>query len=421
MSGPIVYKFGGASLKDAEAFRQLARIIELADEKPACIVLSAMGKTTNALEYVVSRGFHGADTKEEIKRIADYHKQIMLELFPREHEVFTVTGKLFSRLNEAADYPVGLDYDQYYDAVVPFGELLSSTILSRYLEQTGISNTLVDAREMITCTPPYRAGIVDWTTSRQKINAIASDTAMKPWITQGFIAGTTDGHSITLGREGSDYTAALIAAALDASAVHIWKDVPGLMNADPALFPDAHKFDSMPYGEAIVLSFYGAKVIHPKTIKPLENQEIPLWVRPFREPSGKGTLIAGHDKAEPELCSVILKTDQLLFTLQARDYAFINEEHIHEIMGILCEMNIRINLMQSSALHFSFCLDTGRVNIPELVEKLSRNYFTKYNEGMRLLTLRHYQAEDITRHVDSANVVMEQRTRVTYQALLKQA
>lgn len=419
MALPVIYKFGGASVKDAEAFRQLKDILRNTDDNVKVVVLSAMGKTTNSLEEVVNASFQHKAAAQLINSIRSYHFGVMENLFPTAHPVFHEIEEYFEALVEAASKSEELAYDQLYDKLICFGELISSKILSAYLEQEGVHNSWHDIRKYLICDHPFRAGRVNWHESQKRIQKMVENQD-GIIITQGFIGGTFEGDSISLGREGSDFTAAIIAYSIDAGSVHIWKDVPGLMNADPAIDKDAEKFDRMPYDEAIVLSFYGAKVIHPKTIKPLENKKIPLWVRPFNSPEEKGTLISNFASAQPQLCSVIRKHDQLLFTLKARDMSFISEQHIHEIMGILCTMDIRINLMQSSALHFSFCTDMGMLNVRQLTERLSEHYIVKYNKGMSLLTLRHYQQNDINRNLAGSKVIMEQRTRVTYQALVEQ-
>lgn len=419
MSNYKVFKFGGGSVNNAEAFKQAMRIIQARHPKPLIVVLSAIGKTTNALEEIASLAWKGGDYSSEWQKVEARHLDICDTLFPAgspSHLFVKSMGELLmNRVSALAD----AGFDMFYDQIVPLGERLSVHILQTLLNQNSIESSVARVEELILCDPPFRAAQVRWQESTEKLRSLIREDEGKLWIIPGFTGGTNEGKSITLGREGSDFTAAIIAYALDAEEVIIWKDVPGIMNADPRDWPEAVKYDTMPYGEAMELAFYGAKVIHPKTIKPLENKRIPLMVKAFSQPEAVGTRISSDLPLSPMNPSIILKKNQILFTLTPRDYAFINEGHIHRILGELYRRHLRSHLMQASAIQFSFCTDEAEGLEASIQRALSEDFIIRYNQGLQLLTLRHYQEEQWKSHFSEWDVLLEQRSRTTIQALLR--
>jgi aspartate kinase len=419
MSQYKVFKFGGGSVKDAEAFRQALRIIRANRNQPLAVVLSAVGKTTNALEGIARLAHQGDDFLNEWQALAHTHQDICNALFPADAAIHQHLTSIFRQIREKAIQYADTPFDFFYDQIVPLGEMISVHILQALLESEGIPSLVAGVEKLILCDPPFREGRVRWKETEEKLQALLLEDTEKIWIIPGFTGGTTDGQSITLGREGSDFSAAILAWALRAEELIIWKDVPGIMNADPEEWPGALKYDTMPYSEAMEMAFYGAKVIHPKTIKPLENKGIPLSVKAFHQPGAKGTLIGAHKPLSPPHPSVIVKKDQILFTLTPRDYAFINEQHIHRILGALCDCQLRTHLMQASALHFSFCTDEAEGLEIKIKELLSGEFIIRYNQGLQLLTLRHYQKEDWQTRFPEWEILMEQRSRTTIQALMR--
>jgi aspartate kinase len=415
-----VYKFGGASVRDDVSLRQVASIIRSAATSPLVVVLSAMGKTTNALEKITDKVFVKEDPLPDIDHLYAYHLSICRNVFPPEHTVFRELDSHFSSLRSACITKQHLGYNALYDSLVSFGEKFSTCILHHFLLSNGIENNLLDSTELVKTDECFRAANVDWILTRVVIRKAINPSAPGIWVVQGFIGSSLTGQTITLGREGSDYSAAIYASALDAREVTIWKDVPGVLNADPAESTATVKFDRMPYQEALELAFYGAKVIHPKTIKPLENKNIELLVKPFSDPLAPGTLISSDPELYPQACSAIWKREQILFTLRPRDLSFISEAHVHGIMGALALLGIHQNLMQSSALHFSFCCDYRTDIVKEITEALGEAYHILHNQGLSLLTLRHFSEEDIQLHAASSALLMQQMSRVTYQALMKE-
>lgn len=406
-------------MRDDVSFRQVERIIRDASSSPLVIVLSAMGKTTNALELVASAAHNEADYSETLQGLRTYHLNILNALFPRQNEVFAQFEQAIVSLHATLNTSRELPYAAFYDRVVSYGEKISTLILHQYLAHRGLPNTLLDAAQLVVTDGPFRKAVVDWEVTKRNILNCIEPAQLALWVVAGFIGSDKQGHTVTLGREGSDFSAAIFASALDASELTIWKDVPGVLNVDPNELKAGVKFDKMPYNEAVELSFYGAKVIHPNTIKPLENRNIPLFVRPFSDPAARGTLISSDPELHPLACSIIRKKDQILLTLIPKDMSFISEGHVHSIMGALCDLGLHINLMQSSALHFSLCLDNGTGIVDGLGERLGPTFHIRYNEHLTLLTLRRFSEEDIQLHTRGQEVVMEQRSRIMYQAVLK--
>ena len=420
-----IFKFGGASVKDAESVRNIPRILSLYKGEELVVIVSAMGKTTNALEALSEAAYHKRDEAEGLyEDILSYHMQIAGELFPDEnHEIYKHLNNLFNYLirwfeiksNTEKEY----EYDMFYDQIVPVGELLSTRIISCYLNDAGIENIWLDAREMIVTDKTYRAALIDWEATGARINSLALPELKKGTmvVSQGFI-GSNDEFSTSLGREGSDFSAAIFANILDAEEVVVWKDVSGYLNADPQYFSDTVKLDKISYSESIELAFYGAKIIHPKTIRPLKNKNIPLLVKSFIQPDEPGSLIHEDLTSDTLVPSCIIKEDQVLISISSRDFSFVAEDHLHRIFGLFSMHRISINLMQNSAISFSVCVDnTSRLK--SLINELQKNFRVKYNDGLQLITIRHYDQATLDRLTEGKEILLEQRSRVTVQMVVK--
>ncbi len=412
----IVYKFGGASLNSASSINELAGIIsEIADD--LVIVVSAFGKTTNTLEKILGLWYEGSNERftalEELKM---YHYKIMKDLrFSASGsllfaEIEKMAGNITAKL-KAMPSP---DYDFEYDQLVSTGELFSSKIVSSFLNSQNIKNIWLDARKWMITDNSFREGNVDFTESRTQLrHLIAPAGGRRIWLTQGFIGGTGDGFTTTLGREGSDYSAAVIASIIDAEILVVWKDVPGIMTADPLFFPEAEKLDEISYQEAIELSFYGAKVIHPKTIKPLQNKDIPLYVKSFANPREPGTVI--HNTGYPVKIKpvLIVKTGQILLSLTPGDFSFVTEDYLSRIFTLFFKYRLKVNLIQHSAISFTICLDNKGLPVRKMVDELKTDFRVLYNENLELITIRHYTPEIISRYIKGRQVLVEQRSRST--------
>ena len=409
-----IYKFGGASVKDAEGVKNLLGIINTQREN-LIIVISAMGKMTDALEVLCNNYFNKTgNTDQPLQDIRNFHETIIRNLFGEtEKDLYKKTNELFSKLEEIVAEEPSLSYDYEYDRIICFGELLSTSIVSAYLEKQGRKAKFIDIRKCLKTDQNYRNANIDIELSAQlcKKTFNFQDTFM--YVTQGFIAGTTTNQTTTLGREGSDYTAAILASLLDAESVTIWKDVPGIMNADPKFYADTEIIPKLSYKEAIELSNYGAKVIHPKTIKPIQNKKIPLYVKSFLNPTSHGSIIRELDEKLKLPPIYINKDHQLLLTLSPRDFSFIAEEKLSKIFGVLAKYRLKLNMMQNSAIDFSFCIDNNEAVFSNFINDLKEEYEIRYNKDVRLLTIRHY-TEDIIRHLlGDTQPLVEQRSRLT--------
>ena len=427
-----VFKFGGASVKDAAAVRNLADIVSSRVGENILLVVSAMGKTTNLLEKILAeyRRCNGSPDAGTIQPLIEYHKGIMSGFFPDLfHPVYETVSHLVEELRSHLEEPEP-DYDRHYDRTVCYGELISTTIVSAYLESRGIPSTWLDARDYVITDRVFRAAGVDWDETARRIKPL--NAAYKPggvFVVQGFIGGTADGvDSTTLGREGSDYTAAIFANCLDAEEVTIWKDVSGLLNADPKRFSDTVKIPRISYSEAIELAFYGATIIHPKTIKPLQNKNIRLKVQSFLDPSSDPTVIDGSEDArsssrEASVPSYIVKDRQVLVSISPRDYSFMNEHNLQIVFATCDELHIHANMMQTSALMLSICFDYDEAKLKGLLARLSDRFSVKYNIGLQLFTVRHYRAEGPTpveeEFLRCKNIIVKQGSRSTLQYVLE--
>lgn len=417
-----VFKFGGASVKDAESVRNLHHILSAYPDERLVLVFSAMAKTTNALEKLLQAS---RDKKDELKaalfeQIKSFHLDIAGKLFAAS-ELSALKAELeilFNQLSAELEY-IETEYDQHYDATVSYGELFSTAIITHYLQQQGFSVKLIDAREIILTDDCFRAANIDWQKSCEGIKKIAETNRDSHFlITQGFIGGTTAWRTTTLGREGSDYTAAIIAYCINADEVTIWKDVPGLLNADPKRLAHSEKISHISYAEAIELAYYGATVMHPKTIKPLQNSKIRLKVQSFLNPELAPSLIGYEDENIRPVPSFIIKEHQILMSISARDFSFMNEHILHTLMGYFDRTRIHINVMQTSALSLSVCFDEDSEKLDSLIKNLEAKFFIRYNGGLTLFTIRHYN-QKLADAISSHTALLEQRSRTTLQLVVK--
>jgi len=420
-----VFKFGGASVNSAAAIRNVAGILKKYRSEKLIAVFSAMGKMTNAFEEVAYAGFNkGGLLEEKISIIEQYHFQITDELFGSGHrDIIEELNKTFSQLREIASDPPD-SYDEYYDRVVPFGETCSTLINSRYLSTCGMEIQVVDAKSFVKTNDNFRDATVDWNKTCNRINSIFmsgdfSSDRIPVFITQGFIGSTSDGRPTTLGREGSDFTASIIAYCLDAEEVVVWKDVDGLLNADPVYFDDIVKIDRLSYRETIELSFFGAKILHPKTIKPLQNKQIPLRIKSFFKPGESGTLIHENREQDHSVPFLILKQDQVLISFSTKDFSFITEENLQKLFGEFSYLNVKVNLMQNSAISFTVCVNHPGDKLTRLIENLSKDFEIFYNDQLELLTIRHFNEEILKKHLCNCEILLEQRSRRTIQVAYK--
>ena len=413
-----VFKFGGASVNSTEAVHNMANIVGAHKGEPLVVVVSAMGKTTNMLEQLVP----GVRPKEEhpsqLEQVRNYHLQIIQGLFPdNSHRVYQDFDNLFTQLEKlTAQPPTQYNYD--YDQTVCYGELISTTIVSHYLNSIGLENKWVDIRQVIRTDNNYREGIVDFQLTKEGIHRLQEPGCML-YVTQGFIAGTANGHTTTLGREGSDYSAAILSYCLDAESMTIWKDVPGFLNADPKYFKDTIKIEQIPYNEAIELAYYGASVIHPKTVKPLQNKNIALNIKSFLTPEATGSVIGPFATIQPLTPLYIFKNNQTLLSVLPKDFSFIAEENLQTIFAALAKLNIRVNLMQNSALSFSLCIDDNELLLEQLKQLLSPQFLLRYNRGLQLITIRYYTQQIIDTIVAGRPILLQQRSRTTTQLLVQ--
>ena len=415
-----IFKFGGASVKDAAGIKNVYDVLQKVGFDDVLLVVSAMGKTTNALEVVVKDYFDkSASLQSSIQDVKKYHNQILLDLFEDDkNSVFKAVSDLFGELEHFLSHNKSPNYNFVYDQIVSFGELLSTTILSHYMNYRDLKTTWIDVRNYIKTDATYRDAEVDWERTQKNISKIAKKKVLH--ITQGFLGSDDNGFTTTLGREGSDYTAAIFAYCLNAQSVTIWKDVPGVMNADPRYFENAILLNQISYREAIELAFYGASVIHPKTLQPLQKKEIPLYVKSFIEPLLSGTSVSKGVDLEPYLPCFIVKKNQLLMSLSSIDFSFIMEENISEIFALLHEYKIKVNLIQNSAISFSVCIEDKFGNFQSLKNILSKKFKVSYNENVSLYTIRHFNDQAAQIVEENKVVVLKQISRETMQIVTKE-
>ncbi|MAN59036.1 MAG: aspartate kinase [Flavobacteriaceae bacterium] len=416
-----VFKFGGASVKDAAGVVNVGEVLSTLNEKDLIIVISAMGKMTNALEVVVTDYFTNPQNLEgSVQIVYDYHHAIVQELFPNaSHTIFGKVKSLFQEMRTFIDTTKSQNHAYVYDQVVSYGELVSSTIVSAYLTDLGISNTWLDVRSCIKTDGNYRDAKVDWEQTQLHISATVANRGIT--VTQGFLGAEQENNfTTTLGREGSDYTAAIFAYCLNAECVTIWKDVPGVLNADPRYFEKTTLLNHISYREAIELAFYGASVIHPKTLQPLQRKEIPLYVKSFINPTDAGTCVGKGVALDPMTSCFILKRNQVLISLSSLDFSFIMEDSISEVFLWLHEYKMKVELIQNSAISFSVCVDNKFDNLAPLLAKLRATFEVKWNEGVTLYTIRHSKPAEIEALVKNKKVLLKQESRETVQLVIKE-
>jgi len=416
----LVFKFGGASVKDANGIVNLANIVKKYDGQQLLIVVSAMGKTTNALEkltkaYVERQG----DVQVIFDDIKKYHFAILEQLFEASDPIFDEVANTFVEIDWIIEDEPHDDYDFTYDQIVSIGEMVSTRIVNAYLNKTGIKSQWLDVRGYVQTDNTYREGKVQWDKTRAAISkAIPAILEKGIVVTQGFLGGTSENFTTTLGREGSDYTASIFAACLDAESVTTWKDVPGILNADPKFFSDTVKFDQLSYTEAIEMTYYGATVIHPKTIKPLQNARIPLYVKSFTDPDASGTIIKADVVTVFTKPVIILKQNQALLSISAKDYSFISENHLSYIFGLFAQNQVKVNVMQTSALSFTVCFDLYEERFNKLLQGLSQDFKVKYNYNLTLITVRHHTPASLKELTADKTVLLEQVSRNTVQLVV---
>ena len=409
-----IFKFGGASVKDADSVKNVLRVLSIQGFERCLIVVSAMGKTTNALERVVEFYFNKSDYQQEIAKIKEEHIQIAKGLFDENHHVFSEIKLFFDDIESFLRRNKSPNYNFVYDQVVTCGEMISSKILSVYLSDNEMGNQWLDARDFIKTDTNYREGVVNWEDTEKNISQL--DKA-KTYVTQGFIGSDENNFTVSLGREGSDYSAAIFAYCLDAKDMTIWKDVPGVMTGDPRKFENVELLSNISYEEAIEMAYYGASVIHPKTLQPLKQKSIPFFVKSFINPEKAGTKI-GISTENQLLESYILKENQVLMRIATRDFSFIAEDHISFIFRELAKRNIKVSLMQNSAISLALCLEDKFNNVDELEAELEQDFNTEIVKNVSLFTIRNARLENLDKLYEGKNVLLEQITKTTVQMII---
>ncbi|OBX23642.1 MULTISPECIES: aspartate kinase [Bizionia] len=414
-----VFKFGGASVKDAQGVKNLVTVLRETEHDNTLIVVSAMGKMTNAMEGVIGNYFDNkAELQSSLQEVRKFHNAILLDLFENEnHAIFKKTSKLFDELAAFFDRNKSPDYNFVYDQAIGYGELASSAIISAYLNDVGFENTCLDVREFLKTDSYYRRANVNWLDTQTQINKHFNKNKLN--ITQGFLGSDANNFTTTLGREGSDYTAAIFAYCLNAQSVTIWKDVPGVLNADPRYFENAQLLNSISYREAIELAFYGASVIHPKTLQPLQRKEIPLYVKSFLHPKNAGTCVGKGKGIEPKIPCFILKRNQILISISSLDFSYIVEENISDIFNLLHLYKMKVDVIQNSAISFSVCVDDIYQNLDKLLQHLKAKFKVTCHENVSLYTIRHYNLEVVAQLEQGKTVLMKQLAQETMQMITK--
>jgi aspartate kinase len=418
-----VYKFGGASVKDAPAVRNVAAILRENNSKEKVVVISAMGKTTNDLEKVVNLyTANDAKWQEALDNVYEKHQPIINELFDGKGEIASQSvSSIIEKVKTFLLQNQTHNYNFIYDQVVSAGEYISTTIVSAYCNSQGITNNLLDAKQCIHTDNAYTEGKIDWKkTEKAVLETITALIKSGFIITQGFIGATPEGFTTTLGREGSDYTAAIFSYCLDAERMTVWKDVAGVMNADPKEFPEAQFLSEISYLEAIEMTYYGASVIHPKTIKPLQNKNIPLEVRSFVDSSKRGSIIAATANTSFLPPIIILKREQTLLSFSAKDFSFIAEDHLSKVFSVFATHRLRINMMQNAAISFSICIDSKKEKLENIMEELEEDFHLVKNEKLTLLSIRHYNTGIIDRLTKDKDILLRQISRQTIQVLMRE-
>lgn len=410
-----VFKFGGASIMDVQNIKNVGNILQEYAGQKLVIVFSAMGKVTNMLEDVVDSYVQkSSNTNVALQKVKDFHSTILRDIFKESHPIFDIVNNLFVEIEWVLEDEPNQDYAYDYDQIVSVGEFLSTQIMSAYLHQVGFENTWLDVRDLIRTDNTHRDAKVDWKITSDSINR---NIKTKHSITQGFLGCTSENFTSTLGREGSDFSAAILAFCLEASELVIWKDVPGMMNADPKYFPDAKLLSQVSFDEAIELAFYGAKVIHPKTIQPLKQKNIPLRIKSFINPEADGSIIKSKIDKMSDISSFIVKENQILISISDVNLSFIVGNHMNQIFSLLAKNNVEVNLMQNSAVSFSICVDNDQHKIPQLIKDFQQFYEVLFNADLRLFTIRHYTDNSFDSFLHDKDVILEQKSRNTIQLI----
>lgn len=405
-----IFKFGGASVKDADGVRNLERVLTQCGDQDTVVVVSAMGKTTNALERIVQYHLDGnLAWKEVLEEVRLHHYGIMEELFPKkEHAVYQEVEHVFTQIRLICQAPPESEYNMHYDRIVSYGEIIGTRIVSAFLNDHGRANTWLDARKLIKTDSNHRFARINWNFTEVLVQQSIREG--NSYVIQGFIGSDDNLHATTLGREGSDYTASILAYVLNAEEVCIWKDVPGVLNGDPKVFPNVQLINHISYREAIELAYFGASVIHPKTIQPLQQKGIPLYVKSFLNPANPGTRIGEGVDLEPVLPIFIRKTEQAIIKLSTRDLAFIVEENLSTIYNIFHRYGVRVNLMQNSAVSSRFCINNDPISTAKVLDELKKHFELEFLPNITLYTIRHDNGDARASLNINEKIRMEQRT-----------
>lgn len=406
-----VFKFGGASVKDADSVKNVAKVLESQGFENCLLVVSAMGKTTNALEKVVENYFKKEDYQVEIEKIKQSHLEITKGLFAENHSIFGEVALFFDDLEAFLRRNKSPNYNFVYDQVVSCGEMISSKILSEYLNDIQFANSWLDARDYIKTDDSYREGVVNWAETEKNVSKLSKSQS---YVTQGFIGSEDNNFTVTLGREGSDYSAAIFAYCLNADAMTIWKDVPGVMTGDPRKFENVTLLSNISYEEAIEMAYYGASVIHPKTLQPLKQKHIPFYVKSFVEPVKPGTKVGNSDVNQSEE-SYILKENQVLMNISTRDFSFIAEDHISQIFNLLAKYKVKVSLMQNSAISLALCLEDKFGKVEVVNEELSHKFNTEVVKNVSLYTVRNANLDELSKFYENKKILLEQISKQTVQ------
>ncbi|MBK43124.1 MAG: aspartate kinase [Flavobacteriaceae bacterium] len=410
-----ILKFGGAAIKDGRSIKNIVKILQIYKDSEVVIVISAMGKTTNALEKVISCYFNSkSKLQSALQEIKKYHNSILLELFDDEnHKIFSSIDKLFKDLQMFLNLNKSPNYNYVYDQIICFGELVSTKIISGYLNHKGWKNSLLDARDMIKTNNNYRRAKVDWNKTKEKIISLIKKR--ENIVTQGYIASDSNNFTTTLGREGSDYSAAIFGYCLNAQSVCVWKDVPGILNSDPRYFKNSILLNSLSYEEAIELSYYGASVIHPKTLQPLKRKEIPLYVKSFFKPNEKGTKVGKNLSLNPDIPCYIIRKNQILISISSLDFSYILEDNIYQIFKLFNQNKIKVNLIQNSAITFIVCVEDINDNLNNLLIDLKAKYNVNIYKKVNIYSIRNYNESAIKKIEKNKKILVKQITQKTVQ------
>ena len=410
-----ILKFGGAAVKDASGIKNIEKILQIHKDSKLVIVISAMGKTTNALEKVISCYFNSkSKLQSALQEIKKYHNSILLELFDDEnHKIFNSIDKLFKDLQMFLNLNKSPNHNYVYDQIICYGELVSTKIISGYLNHKGWKNSLLDARDMIKTDNNYRSAKVNWNKTKEKIISLINKGGNI--VTQGFIASDSNNFTTTLGREGSDYSAAIFGYCLNAQSVCVWKDVPGILNSDPRYFKNSILLNSLSYEEAIELSYYGASVIHPKTLQPLKRKEIPLYVKSFFKPNEKGTKVGKNLSLSPDIPCYIIRKNQILISISSLDFSYILEDNIYQIFKLFNQNKIKVNLIQNSAISFIVCVEDINDNLNNLLIDLKAKYNVNVYKKVNIYSIRNYNESAIKKIEKNKKILVKQITQKTVQ------